>query len=60
VQRRIFGPKRDEVEDWRKLHNEVLYNVYCSQNIIRMIKSSMMRWAGHVMYVGNVGNEYKV
>jgi hypothetical protein len=49
VLRRIFGPKRDEVTgDWRKLHNEELHNLYSSRNIIRMIKSRRMRWAGHV------------
>jgi hypothetical protein len=46
---RIFGPKRDDVtEDWRKLHNEKLHNLYPSPSIIRMIKSKRMRWAGHV------------
>jgi hypothetical protein len=49
VLRRIFNPKRDEVMgNWRKLHNEELYNVYSSPNIIRMIKSRKMRWAGYV------------
>jgi hypothetical protein len=49
VLRRIFGPKRDEVTGgWRKLHNEQLHDLYSSSNIIRMIKSRMMRWAGHV------------
>jgi hypothetical protein len=49
VLRRIFGPKRDEVTgDWRKLHNEELHNLYSLPNIIRMIKSRRMRWAGHV------------
>jgi hypothetical protein len=49
VLKRIFGPKRDEVPGgWRKLHNEELHNLYSSQNIIRMIKSRRMRWAGHV------------
>jgi hypothetical protein len=49
VLRRIFCPKREEVAgDWRKLHNEELYNLYSSPNIIRIIKSRRMRWAGHV------------
>jgi hypothetical protein len=49
VLRRIFGPKRDDVTgDWRKLYNEALHNTYCSPNIIKMIKSRRMRWAGHV------------
>jgi hypothetical protein len=49
VLRRIFGPKRDEVTgDWRKLHYEELHNVHSSPNIIRMIKSRRIRWAGHV------------
>jgi hypothetical protein len=49
VLRRIFGPKRDEVTGgWRKLHNEELQNLYSSPNIIRMIKSRRMKWAGHV------------
>jgi len=53
VLRRIFGPKRDEVTgEWRKLHNEELNDFYCSQNIIRMIKSSRMRWKGHAARVG--------
>jgi hypothetical protein len=47
--RRIFGPKRYEVEgEWRKLHNEELRDLYSSVSIIRMIKPRRMRWAGHV------------
>jgi hypothetical protein len=51
--RGIFGLKRDEVTGgWRKLHNEVPYNLYSSPNIIRIIKSRRMRWAGHVARMG--------
>ena len=50
VLRRIFGPKRDEVtREWRKLHDEELNDLYCSPNIVRVIKS---RWAGHVGRMG--------
>jgi hypothetical protein len=49
VLRRLFGPKRDEVtEEWRKLHNNELHNLYSSPYMIRKIKSRRMRWAGHV------------
>ena len=52
VQRRIFGPKRDEVRwEWRRLHNKELYAL-CSRNIIRMIKSRRLRWAGSAAHVG--------
>jgi hypothetical protein len=46
---RIFGPKRDEVTgEWRKLHNDELHDLYSSPNIVRVIKSRRIRWAGHV------------
>ena len=49
VLRRIFGPKRDEVRgERRRLHNEELNDLYSSRNIVRVIKSRRMRWAGHV------------
>ena len=49
VLRRIFGPKRDGVTgEWRKLHNEELNDLYSSPNIVRVIKSRILRWAGHV------------
>ena len=49
VLRRIFGPKRDELTvEWRKLHNEELYDLYCSPSIFWVIKLRRMIWAGHV------------
>jgi hypothetical protein len=47
--RRIFGPKREEVEGgWRRLHNEELHNLYASTNVIRVMKSKWVGWVGHV------------
>jgi hypothetical protein len=61
VLRKIFGPKRDEViGGWRKLHNDELHNLNFSQSIIRMIKSSRMRWAGHAARRGKKRNAYKI
>jgi hypothetical protein len=61
VLRRIFGPKRDEVTgEWRKLHNEELHNLYSYPDIIRLIKSRRMRWAGHVARMGEERKVYKV
>ena len=49
VLRRVFGPKRDEVTgEWRKLHSEELSDLYPLPNIVRVVKSRRMRWAGHV------------
>jgi len=46
--------------NWRRLHNEELHNLYTSPDIIRVIKSRGMRWAGHVVRIGEVRNAYKV
>jgi hypothetical protein len=60
VLRKIFGPKRDEViGGWRKLHNGELHNLCCSPNIIRIIKSRRMRWAGYVARMGEKRNAYR-
>ena len=59
--RRIFGPRRDEViGEWRRLHNEELNDLYCSPNIVRVIKSRRMRWAGHVARMGEERGLYRV
>jgi hypothetical protein len=55
VLRRIFGPKRVEARSWRKLHNDKLRSMYSSPNIVRVIKSRRMRWAGHVVRMGGRG-----
>jgi hypothetical protein len=61
VLRRIFGPERDEVtEEWRKLKNGELHNLYSSPDIIRQIKSRIMRWVGHVARMGEGRNVYRV
>ena len=61
VLRRIFGRKRDEVTgEWRKLHNEELNDLYCSPNIVRVIKSRRMRWAGLVARMGERRGVYRV
>jgi hypothetical protein len=49
---RIFGPKREEDGSWRKLHNDELHSLYSSLNIVRVIISRRMRWAGHVARIG--------
>jgi hypothetical protein len=49
----LSGPKRDEVTaEWRKLHNEALNDLYSLPNIVRVVKSRRMRWAGHVARMG--------
>ena len=61
VLRRIFGPRRDEVTgEWRRLHNEELNDLYSSPNIVRVIKSRRMRWAGLVERIGEESGMYRV
>jgi len=61
VLRRIFGPKCDEVTRERgKLHNEELNDLYISTNIVRVIKSRRMGWAGHVAHTGERKDGYRV
>ena len=61
VLRRIFGPGREEVTgEWRKLHNMELNDLYCSPNIVRVIKLRRIRWAGHVERMGESKDVYRV
>jgi hypothetical protein len=61
VLRRVFGPKRDEVTgEWRKLLNEELNDLYSLPNIVRVVKSRRMRWAGHVARMGEDSSVYRV
>jgi len=61
VLRRVFGPKRDEVTgEWRKLHNEELRDLYSLPNIVRVVKSRRMRWAGHVARMGEGRGVHRV
>jgi hypothetical protein len=57
---RIFGPKKEEDGSWRKLHTDELHVLYSSPNIVRMIKSRRMRWAGHVARMGEGRCVYRV
>jgi hypothetical protein len=57
---RIFGPKREEDGSWRKLHNDELHSLYSSPNIVRMIKSMRIRWAGHVAHMGEGRGVYRI
>jgi hypothetical protein len=53
VLRRICGPKREELAGgWRRLHNEELHNLYTSPNIVNVIKSRTVRWAGNLAHMG--------
>jgi hypothetical protein len=60
VLRKIFGPKREEDGSWRKLHNDELHSLYFSPNIVSVIKSRRMRWAGHVARMGEGRGVYMV
>jgi hypothetical protein len=61
VLRRIYGPKRDEImRGWRKLHIEEFHDIYSSPNVTRTIKTRRIRWAGHVAWMGEKTNAYRI
>ena len=58
--RRIFGPKRVENGEWRRFHSEELHSLYRSPNIINVIKSRRLRWAGHVARMEESKSAFKI
>jgi hypothetical protein len=61
VLRRVFGPERDEATgEWRRLHNEELNDLYSSPNIMQVIKSRRVRWAGYVTRMGVKRGAYRI
>jgi hypothetical protein len=61
VLRRIFERKSEKVVGgWRRLHNEELRNLYAPLNVVRVITSRMMSWAGHVAHTGEMRNSYNI
>jgi hypothetical protein len=58
---RIYGPGRDELMGgWRKPYIQELHNLYFSSNVVRVIKSRRMRWAGHVARMGEIKNARRI
>ena len=57
---RIFGPKKGENEEWRRLHKGELHCLYCSPNIVRVIKSRRLSWAGHVARMEEGSSVFKI
>ena len=60
ILRRIFGPKRDENGEWRRLHDEELHTLYRSSNMIRVIKSTRLRWACHIARMEEGKTAFKI
>jgi hypothetical protein len=60
ILRGIFRPKRDESGEWRRLHNEELHCLFRSPNMVRMIKSRRLRWAGHVARMEEGRSTFKI
>ena len=60
ILRRIFGPKRNEDGEWIRLHNETLHSLYRSPNIVRVIKSRILKWADHVARMEEGRSAFKI
>ena len=60
ILRQMFGPKRAENGEWWRLHNEELHSLYRSPNLVRVIKSRRLRWAGHVARIEEGRSIFKI
>ena len=60
ILRRVFGPKRDENGEWRRLHNEELHFLYRSPNIVKVITPRRLSWAGHVARMEEGRSAFKI
>ena len=60
ILRRIFGPKKDAIREWRRLNNEELHSLYRSRNMVRVIKSRRLRWAIHVGRMEDGRSAFKI
>ena len=60
ILRRIFGTKKDENGEWRRLQKEELHSLYRSPNIVRVIKSKRLRWGGHVARMEEGRRAFKI
>ena len=60
ILRQIFGSNMDKNGEWRRLHNEEFHNLYHSPNIVRVIKSRRLRWAGHVNRMEKGRSAFKI
>ena len=56
----VFGPKKDENEEWRRLHNEERHSLHHFSNIARVIKSRRLRWTGHVARMEEGSSAFKI
>ena len=57
---KLFGPKRDENGEWRRLHSEEHQSLYHSPNIVRVIKTRRLRWEGHVARMEEGRSAFKI
>ena len=60
ILRQLFGPKREENREWRRLHNEELHSLYLSHNIVRVVKSRRLGWTGQLARMEESRSTFKI